>query len=112
MERTGQFRTLGSASPSDPAQAGSGSTYVHLIPPRDRYRLDLAQPDFERDAAQEVVVEHLQLLFETLVTERKRRGRWQRLRNRLVANKQVAEYKGLYIWGGVGRGKTYLMDIF
>lgn len=112
MDRTGQFRTLGTASPGDPAQAGSGSTYVHLIPPRDRYRLDLAQPDFEHDAAQEVVVEHLQSLFEALVTERKRRGRWQRLRNRLVANNQSAEFKGLYIWGSVGRGKTYLMDLF
>ncbi len=112
MERTGQFRTLGTASPTDPAQAGFGSTYVHLIPPRDRYRLDLAQPDFEHDPAQDVVVEHLQSLFEVLVTERKRRGRWQRLKNRLAAGKQITDYKGLYIWGGVGRGKTYLMDLF
>ncbi len=112
MERIGQFRTPGSTPAFDQTVTGLSSTYVHLIAPRDRYRLDIAQPGFEHDPAQDAVVEHLQALFEELITDRKRRGRWERLRNRLVRDKPSRDHRGIYIWGGVGRGKTYLMDLF
>lgn len=38
------------------------------------------------------------------------RGWWQRLVSRWQPEPQIA--RGLYIWGGVGRGKTMLMDWF
>jgi len=37
--------------------------------------------------------------------EQTRPSRWRRLR-------RTGAVKGLYIWGGVGRGKTWLMDLF
>ncbi len=61
-----------------------------------------------RDAAQETVVallEHLQRRLQ--VQNSAERGFFARFRgNRLQA------IPGLYIWGGVGRGKTFLMDLF
>jgi cell division protein ZapE len=82
--------------------------------PRQRYESDLRQPGFVYDPAQEAVVGHLQDLYERL-TERYRRGEsrsfWKRLRGLLGASRREPE-PGLYLWGGVGRGKTYLMDIF
>ena len=37
-------------------------------------------------------------------------GLWERLRERLAGASQPI--RGIYLWGGVGRGKTYLMDWF
>jgi len=38
-------------------------------------------------------------------------GLWQRLRDRLSGRREPA-VRGLYVWGGVGRGKTFLVDLF
>lgn len=78
--------------------------------PRERYREDLARPGFQADAAQAHAVECLQALHDALV------ARWQDDRG-LVGRVQRTfggreNIRGLYFWGGVGRGKTYLMDIF
>ncbi|MGD8174609.1 cell division protein ZapE [Marinimicrobium sp. ARAG 43.8] len=78
--------------------------------PRARYENDLQRPDFTRDPAQAVVVDALQSLYEALLAEKSPgvlHQWWRRLRGR--AQPPVT---GLYIWGGVGRGKTYLMDNF
>jgi cell division protein ZapE len=91
--------------------------HIHLsITPRERYQNDLQQPGFQHDPAQAVVVAHLQDLYERL-TERYGHGNprhWSlvsRLRGLVPARSEPPE-QGLYLWGGVGRGKTYLMDIF
>jgi len=61
-----------------------------------------------RDAAQEIIVGHLEQLQQELASHDARsRGilaRWRR--------RAPVATKGLYIWGGVGRGKTFLMDLF
>lgn len=76
--------------------------------PLDRYERDLQKPGFQADAAQRRAVDHLQRLFLELQTQRP--GGWRRLFAPLIA--PVAPVRGLYLWGGVGRGKTYLMDLF
>jgi|TARA_R100000657_G_C4676426_1_gene122502 cell division protein ZapE len=76
--------------------------------PWGRYQADLQQPGFSRDPAQETAVRHLQDLFERLLAREARSGGWWR---RLRRERPQPE-RGLYMWGGVGRGKTYLMDTF
>src|SRR5690606_18071719 len=83
--------------------------------PQERYRRDLERPDFRRDPAQAQAVELLQALYQELVVEwqsdqtRNILARWLR---QLRASTEQKQIQGLYFWGGVGRGKTYLMDNF
>ncbi len=83
--------------------------------PKERYQRDLQRDDFNYDAAQEVAVDHLQALYDALVLAREAecsRGSWSLLKARLFGEPRKVPVRGLYFWGGVGRGKTYLMDNF
>lgn len=75
--------------------------------PLQRYQQDLLRPDFVADAAQKKAVEHLQRLYDELMASRKDNRVFSRLLRR-----HHKPCRGLYFWGGVGRGKTYLMDTF
>jgi len=80
-----------------------------------RYQKDLEQDDFEADAAQAMAVDHLQRLYDELLVRHNNRNKPQPSIQRLVhliKNKPSENVQGLYFWGGVGRGKTYLMDNF
>lgn len=59
---------------------------------------------FQRDPGQVEAVSALDAVHGRLVRERSRSWRRFLLRRRAPT--------GLYLWGGVGRGKTYLMDLF
>src|SRR5690606_15399512 len=79
--------------------------------PLERYRRDLATGNFVPDPAQERAVFELQDLHDRLVAAKSQGSRG--LLARLFGGEQVrAPVTGLYFWGGVGRGKTYLMDNF
>jgi cell division protein ZapE len=81
---------------------------MHL---RERYERELER-GHARDPAQEEAVEHLERLAAALVVAPAHR-RWQRLLARLPGvESRVEPVRGLYLWGGVGRGKTWLMDLF
>ena len=69
------------------------------------------QSDFESDPAQLAVLEHLERLHSDLEHYRQYR---QGPVNRLVTNFGGGKRppRGLYIWGGVGRGKSLMMDAF
>ena len=84
------------------------------LTPGQRYQRDLASPDFVRDAAQARAVEHLERLYVDLVAShgRRRQGLLRRALERGRVTPVWAPVRGLYFWGGVGRGKTYLMDAF
>ncbi len=79
--------------------------------PRAKYQVLVRQDGYQPDPAQAEVVDLLEDLYQRLVSrEREPAGLFRRLlrRGRLQAEPEV----GLYLWGGVGRGKTMLMDLF
>lgn len=81
--------------------------------PLQTYRRDLLRSDFQHDPAQEEAVRRLQRVADALTREpipAARPGLLDRLLGRTPA--LPAPVRGLYLWGGVGRGKTYLMDTF
>lgn len=79
--------------------------------PLSRYRKDLEREDFSYDPSQEEAVKALDHVFHQLIERSKREKKWftKALKS---AGKKPELVKGLYFWGGVGRGKTYLMDTF
>ena len=81
---------------ADSAQSAAG--------PRARYDADLERDDFVRDPAQEKAVDALQSIHEALLDNPTSKS--------LFGKSKREPVKGLYLWGGVGRGKTYLMDCF
>jgi cell division protein ZapE len=84
-----------------------------VLPPLLRYQQDLERDDFSYDESQEEAVKHLQRLYDDLVAAQAKKPKKQGLFNKLFAKPEVkTPVKGLYFWGGVGRGKTYLMDTF
>ncbi len=85
------------------------------LSPVERYQRDLQRSDFRRDAAQAHAVEHLQNLYLQLIADWRDKHQAniiRRLIKLFLSRFTQKPIVGLYIWGGVGRGKTYLMDNF
>lgn len=80
------------------------------LTPLQKYQQDMASGEFVNDQAQAATVKLLNDLFIRLCESNKPQGLWTRLLKGLSSNHTPE--KGLYLWGGVGRGKTYLMDMF
>lgn len=89
----------------DPADAASSGRPT----PLGSYRQLLASGTLEADPEQQAVVEALDRLYQRLLHPRPRPGLLQRLTGR---TRQSPAERGLYVWGGVGRGKTRLVDLF
>jgi len=81
------------------------------LSPLERYRHDINQKLLSPDPAQAAAVEALQEVFITLSQRRRAANKKLPLLGSLFTGKRPA-LQGLYLWGGVGRGKTYLMDLF
>src|SRR5690606_6682672 len=75
------------------------------LSPRERYAQDLQRSDFVHDSAQERAVDALQRVQEAVVANPPKRFLG-------MGKPRWTAVTGLYMWGGVGRGKTYLMDAF
>ncbi|KAF7775543.1 hypothetical protein PCIT_a1751 [Pseudoalteromonas citrea] len=82
-----------------------------MMTPWQKYQQDLQTDDFQYDSAQENAVKHLQRLYDDLcaMPVEQPSSFISRLFSKKVEPKKI---KGLYFWGGVGRGKTYLVDTF
>lgn len=81
--------------------------------PWQRYQADLARPEFMHDKAQENAVRHLQRLYDDFCARDKDQAKGlKKFFQKLSGASAKAAVKGLYFWGGVGRGKTYLVDTF
>lgn len=91
-----------------------------VLTPTMLYQQALDARDYQPDAVQRQTVEALTVIQQALI-ERERstpvaesrglRGRLQSLLGKPAAKPQEP-VQGLYMWGGVGRGKTWLMDLF
>lgn len=68
----------------------------------------LATGQLRPDPAQAAAVERLDQLAANLARPREKPG----LIARLTGHRAPAPPRGVYLWGGVGRGKTMLMDLF
>jgi cell division protein ZapE len=82
--------------------------------PYERYQRDLQQAEFLHDPAQEEAVRNLQRVYDELLSEPAKpdSGLLARLAGMLRKKEPIPAARGLYLWGGVGRGKTYLVDAF
>ena len=74
---------------------------------REYYEHALAQRGFTADDAQRAAVERLQRAYDEWVAFKSRRSSSLK---RLINRPDVP--RGIYLWGGVGRGKSFLMDSF
>jgi cell division protein ZapE len=75
------------------------------------YHESLRRHGYQPDAAQEHAVARLDDLRRRLAAAHADAAGWfGRLRR--VARGDAPSVRGLYLWGGVGRGKTFLMDLF
>ena len=80
--------------------------------PLEKYQADLMREDFHADVAQESAVRHTQYLFDGLLAEGNTENSFfEKIRQKFQKDKSNF-IKGLYFWGGVGRGKTYIIDSF
>ena len=76
---------------------------------REAYEESLQREGHVADPAQLAVIARFEDLQSRLLAHRPRRRRLGALFGRRTT---VPGVRGLYLWGGVGRGKTFLMDLF
>jgi cell division protein ZapE len=88
----------------------------HTLSPLARYRQDLESDDFAADEGQARGVEALEQIYHALLTEpapAQERGVLAWLKSRTKPQvPELTPVRGLYLWGGVGRGKTHIVNSF
>jgi cell division protein ZapE len=102
-----------SDAPTQQPDAGPASSLARTDL-QQLYAAQLALRHYERDAAQLAVVAQLEDLRQRVLAAPSRRTgiRLARWLDALTGRSPEAPVEGLYLWGGVGRGKTWLMDLF
>ncbi|WP_425481371.1 cell division protein ZapE [Luteimonas terrae] len=88
----------------------NGTARVSALPtPSERYAAGVARGDWQADPAQQPALVELDRLHAALVQPPARRG----VLGRLLGGRDTSDVPaGLYLWGGVGRGKTFMIDLF
>ncbi|MEX2334714.1 MAG: AFG1/ZapE family ATPase, partial [Pseudohongiella sp.] len=88
--------------------------------PLQRYHDDLARGALLPDEAQARAIMHVQRVYDEVLAADRRAGKgfdFGRLLSPsgwagLFGSRAKGAVKGIYFYGGVGRGKTYIMDTF
>lgn len=85
--------------------------------PLTLYKSALAAGEFQTDDIQLQAVTRLEVIYHALNTSPAAKtatpgGLLSRLFGKNSAKDTLRPVQGLYMWGGVGRGKTWLMDLF
>lgn len=88
------------------------------LSPASRYQQALAEGSYQPDEVQREAVMRLDTIWQALTTETQPENtaglfaRFGKLLGKRDAPASREPVRGLYMWGGVGRGKTWLMDMF
>ncbi|WP_297116788.1 cell division protein ZapE [Enterobacter sp. ECC-175] len=91
---------------------------MQSLSPASRYQHALNEGSHQPDDVQREAVNRLDTLYQELTAkpaEAAQGGGLKAAFGRLLGKKEPqgnAPVRGLYMWGGVGRGKTWLMDMF
>ncbi|WP_449554064.1 cell division protein ZapE [Lelliottia amnigena] len=91
---------------------------MQSLSPTSRYQQALDEGTHQPDDVQRDAVNRLNSIYQKLTTEPTETAQTSGLKaafGRLFGKKEpqtVPPVRGLYMWGGVGRGKTWLMDMF
>jgi cell division protein ZapE len=80
---------------------------------RELYTQQLSERGFRPDPVQAAVVDRLDHLRRRLIAAREADGSIVRRWFSALGSKSASEpVRGIYLWGSVGRGKTWMMDLF
>ncbi len=91
---------------------------MHNLSPVSRYQHALKEGSHQPDDVQRNAVNRLESIYQALTntpSEPVQSGGLKGALGRLLGKKEshtAPAVRGLYMWGGVGRGKTWLMDMF
>jgi cell division protein ZapE len=83
-------------------------TVIEGSGPLDRYQSAVSTGKIQSDIAQLEAMTHLQGLFQALTEKEDAPS----ILAKFFGKQKQKAIPGLYFWGGVGRGKTFLMDLF
>jgi cell division protein ZapE len=76
--------------------------------PSSAYAAGVARGEWQHDPAQQDALRELDRIHAALLADPRAEG----LLSKLFGRRDQETTRGLYLWGGVGRGKTFLIDLF
>src|SRR5688572_29815193 len=106
--RRSNISAISTSLRADTDTGGERATTVHAL-----YTRALAERGFREDPSQLAAVAKLDDLRKRLLAAHDAsRSVGARAARKLLRVPTLSAPRGIYLWGGVGRGKTWLMDLF